>query len=92
MLSAHYRGIVVTPVSAHMLFDRSLVLDADQVVGVHVLEGREARLVVDGQVVGGVGSSRRVELRASAIDAALVRFGPPDFHRVLRSKFGLSDR
>ncbi|HVT76107.1 MAG TPA: NAD(+)/NADH kinase [Acidimicrobiales bacterium] len=90
--SPTHRGIVVTPVSAHMLFDRSLVLDADQVVGVEVLEGREARLVVDGQVVGLVTSSQRVELSASKIDAALVRFGPPDFNRVLRSKFGLADR
>jgi NAD+ kinase len=90
--SPTHRGIVVTPVSAHMLFDRSLVLDAEQVVAVHVLDGRAARVVVDGQVVGEADSSRPVELRASATDAALVRFGPPDFHRILRSKFGLSDR
>ena len=52
----------------------------------------EGRFVVDGQVTANVGEARRVELRASAIDAALVRFGPPDFNRVLRSKFGLADR
>ncbi len=90
--SPTHRGIVVTPVSAHMLFDRSLVLDADQSVSVHVLEGPAARLVVDGQVVGLVDASTAVELCASDTDASLVRFGPPDFHRVLRSKFGLSDR
>jgi NAD+ kinase len=90
--SPTHRAIVITPVSAHMLFDRSLVLDPDQVVGVHVLDGREARLVVDGQVVGVVDASQPIELSASKIDAALVRFGPPDFHRVLRSKFGLADR
>lgn len=90
--SPTHRGIVVTPVSAHMLFDRSLVLDAEQTVSVHVLDGRDARLVVDGQVVGQVDSAQRVELCASETDASLVRFGPPDFHRILRSKFGLSDR
>lgn len=89
--SPTHRAIVVTPVSAHMLFDRSLVLDPDQVVTVHVL-GRDARLVVDGQVVGLVDGDTPVALSASKIDAALVRFGPPDFHRVLRSKFGLADR
>jgi NAD+ kinase len=90
--SPTHRAIVITPVSAHMLFDRSLVLDADQVVGVQVLDGRDARLVVDGHVVGPIGAHQRVELAASKIDAALVRFGPPDFNRVLRSKFGLADR
>jgi NAD+ kinase len=91
--SPTHRAIVITPVSAHMLFDRSLVLDADQVVGVQVLgDAREARLVVDGQVIGTVTAGQRVELAASKTDAALVRLGPPDFNRVLRSKFGLADR
>ncbi|MEY2425181.1 MAG: kinase [Actinomycetota bacterium] len=90
--SPTHRGIVVTPVSAHMLFDRSLVLDAAQTVTVQVIDGREARLVVDGHAVGAVDASQPVELRASPTDAVLVRFGPPDFNRVLRAKFGLSDR
>ncbi len=90
--SPTHRAIVVTPVSAHMLFDRSLVLDPDQSVSVHVLGGKHARLVVDGQVIADVDGSTPVELRASETGAALVRFGPPDFHRVLRAKFGLSDR
>jgi NAD+ kinase len=90
--SPTHRAIVITPVSAHMLFDRSLVLDAEQVVGVEVLSPREARLVVDGQVIAAVGAPHRVTLAASKIDATLVRFGPPDFNRVLRSKFGLADR
>jgi NAD+ kinase len=90
--SPTHRAIVITPVSAHMLFDRSLVLDADQRVSVHVLEHNQARLVVDGQAIGDVGGGTPVEVRASETGAALVRFGPPDFHRVLRAKFGLSDR
>lgn len=90
--SPTHRAIVVTPVSAHMLFDRSLVLDADQCVRVHVLDDKQARLVVDGQPVCDVDGSSPIEIRAAAIDAALVRFGGPDFHRVLRAKFGLADR
>lgn len=90
--SPTHRAIVVTPVSAHMLFDRSLVLDADQCVRVHVLSDKEARLVVDGQPVCLVDGATPIEIRAATIDAALVRFGPPDFHRVLRTKFGLADR
>ena len=90
--SPTHRAILVTPVSAHMLFDRSLVLDPDQSVTVHVLGDKHARLVVDGQPIGEVDGSKPVELAASETGAFLVRFGPPDFHRVLRAKFGLSDR
>jgi NAD+ kinase len=90
--SPTHRAIVVTPVSAHMLFDRSLVLDADQCVRVSVLGDKEARLLVDGQPVCSVDAATPIEIRAAAIDAALVRFGPPDFNRVLRAKFGLADR
>lgn len=90
--SPTHRAIVVTPVSAHMLFDRSLVLDPDQCVRVHVLSDKDARLLVDGQPVCDVDTASPIEIRAAAVDAALVRFGPPDFHRVLRAKFGLADR
>lgn len=92
IVSPTHRAIVITPVSAHMLFDRSLVLDGDQCVRVTVLGDKQARLVVDGQPVCNVDAATPIEIRAAAIDAALVRFGPPDFHRVLRTKFGLADR
>ena len=75
-----------------MLFDRSLVLDAEQCVRISVLGDKEARLVVDGQAVCSVDPATTIDIRAAAVDAALVRFGPPDFHRVLRAKFGLADR
>ncbi len=90
--SPTHRAIVVTPVSAHMLFDRSLVLDPDQCVKVHVLGDKDARLLVDGQSVCSVDGATPIEIRAATTDAALVRFGPPDFNRVLRTKFGLADR
>lgn len=92
IISPTHRAIVVTPVSAHMLFDRSLVLDAEQHVRVTVLGDKEARLVVDGQAICSVDAASPIDIRAAKIDAALVRFGPPDFHRVLRAKFGLADR
>lgn len=92
IISPTHRALVITPVSAHMLFDRSLVLDAEQCVRVTVLGDKDARLVVDGQAVGSVDAATPIEIRAANVDAALVRFGPPDFHRVLRTKFGLADR
>ncbi|HVA43770.1 MAG TPA: NAD(+)/NADH kinase, partial [Acidimicrobiales bacterium] len=48
ILSPSLRALLVTPVSPHMLFDRSLVLDPHAVVRLEVLRERPAVLVVDG--------------------------------------------
>ena len=49
ILSPGLRAIVVTPVSPHMLFDRTLVLEPEQWVRLEVLGPRPAVLVLDGQ-------------------------------------------
>jgi NAD+ kinase len=92
IVSPRARLIVVTPVAAHMLFDRALVLGATEVVGMELIEGRQAELVVDGQSRGVLSSGDVVRCRAGDYDARLVTFGERDFHHILKQKFGLSDR
>lgn len=92
IVSPRARLIVVTPVAAHMLFDRALVLAATEVVGMELIEGRQAELVVDGQSRGVLSSGDVVQCRAGDYDARLVTFGERDFHHILKQKFGLSDR
>ncbi|HZD65610.1 MAG TPA: NAD(+)/NADH kinase, partial [Acidimicrobiales bacterium] len=41
-------ALIVTPVSPHMLFDRSLILEPGEEATVEVVDGRPAILVVDG--------------------------------------------
>ncbi len=48
IVSAGLRALVLTPVSPHMLFDRSLVLEPDESVRLTVLDGRSADAVIDG--------------------------------------------
>jgi NAD+ kinase len=92
IVSPSLRAVVVTPISPHMLFDRSLVLDPDEVVTLQLAEGPEAALVLDGT------SSRRllpgdaVRCTAAERPARLVTFGNRDFHAILRAKFGLASR
>ena len=92
IVSPRARLIVVTPVAAHMLFDRALVLASTEVVGMELIEGRQAELVVDGQSRGVLTSGDVVRCRAGDYDARLVTFGERDFHHILKQKFGLSDR
>ncbi|MDP9070349.1 MAG: NAD(+)/NADH kinase [Actinomycetota bacterium] len=92
IVSPRHRAIVVTPVAPHMLFDRSMVLGADESVGLEVLDGRPAALVVDGRHLATLGAGDVVVCRAGRHDARFVTFGGRDFHRILKAKFGLADR
>ncbi len=84
-------ALVVTPVSPHMLFDRSLVLSDRETVSLEVLDGRAAALVVDGRELGVVGEDDTIVCAAGAEPARLVTFGRRNFHRILKAKFGLVD-
>lgn len=90
--SPRARAIIVTPVAAHMLFDRSLLLAPDEDVTLEVIDAGEGELVVDGQSHGCLASGDIVRCRAGRHDARLVSFGGRDFHTILKRKFGLTDR
>lgn len=89
ILSPTQRAIVVTPVSPHGLFDRSLVLGPQESVRLEVLEGRAAALVLDGRDHGPLAPGDTVSCRAGDHDARFVTFGERDFHQILKAKFGL---
>ncbi len=87
-----HRALLLTPVSPHMLFDRTLVLDPDAEVRLTVSGHRTAALVVDGRALGELQEGDVVSCRAAGHVARLVTFGPRDFHAILKAKFGLADR
>lgn len=92
ILSPCLRAVVVTPISPHMLFDRALVLEPDEAFAMTVAGPRSAVLVVDGESVAALVPGDRVACRAAGFDALLVVFGRRDFHAIVRSRFGLTDR
>ena len=93
IVSPRHRALLLTPVSPHMLFDRSLVLDPEESIEIEVSGHRSADLNVDGQRATTLAPGRRtVRCRAADEPARFVRFGPRRFHQILKAKFGLSDR
>ncbi len=92
VLSPRLRAVLLTPVSPHMLFDRSLVLDPTELVEVEILGHRAATLSIDGQQVATLGEGDRVSVAPSPQVARFVRFGDRRFHQILKAKFGLTDR
>jgi NAD+ kinase len=92
VVSPKHRALLLTPVSPHMLFDRSLVLDPDEEVEIEITGHRPATLSIDGQSAASLTEGDTVVVRSSAAVARFVRFGERRFHQILKSKFGLSDR
>ncbi len=86
------RAIALTPVSPHMLFDRTMVLKPTTTVRLDVIGPRPATLSVDGRNLGPLVEGDGVVCTAAAQPARLVTFERRDFHRILKSKFGLNDR
>ncbi len=87
-----HRAIQLTPVSPHMLFDRTMVLDPSTEVGMEVLGHREATCSVDGRELVVLGGGDTVVCTVADRMARLVTFGPRDFKHLLVTKFGLEDR
>ena len=92
VVSPKHRALLLTPVSPHMLFDRSLVLDPDEEVEIEIIGHRPATLSIDGQPAVSLAEGDTIAVRASASVARFVRFGERRFHQILKTKFGLSDR
>lgn len=92
VVSPTHRALLLTPVSPHMLFDRSLVLNPDEEVEIEVIGHRAATLSIDGRSAASLSEGDTVAVRASTSVARFVRFGERRFHQILKTKFGLSDR
>lgn len=92
ILDPSHSALLLTPVSPHMLFDRSLVLAPTTRCRLTVDGHRPATVSVDGRRVAVVGDGDTIECTAADHTARLVSLGPRRFHRVLKAKFGLNDR
>ena len=91
VVSPRHRAMLLTPVSPHMLFDRSLVLGATEMLSMQVVGSRPAELVIDGRHVATLDHDDCVSYEGDSCTAQFVRFKQPQFHQIVRAKFGLGD-
>jgi NAD+ kinase len=92
IVSPRHRCLLLTPVSPHMLFDRSLVLDEEEELRFTVADERNVMLTLDGRQLGDLDAGDTVTCTGGPKPARIVTFGPRDFHQILKAKFGLADR
>lgn len=93
VVSPHVPSLVFTPVAPHMIFDRSLVLDARRErVTIRALEHSGPLAVsVDGQLRGVLNPGDWVSVYAAQHWARLIRLHESDFLHRVRDRFGLVD-
>lgn len=92
IISPALRCLLLTPVSPHMLFDRSLVLAPDEELRFEVVAEPEVELTVDGRTLGVLSVGDGVTCRPGEWPARLIVFDRRTFHGVLKAKFQLPDR
>jgi NAD+ kinase len=91
IVSPNLRALLMTPVSAHMSFDRSLVVDAADAVRIEVTD-RPATVVIDGRECALLERGDAIVCTEAPGCARFVAFGTRDFYGILKSKFGVADR
>jgi NAD+ kinase len=91
IVSPNVRALLMTPVSAHMSFDRSLVVDASDTVRIEVTD-RPATLVLDGREMTLLERGDAILCTEAPGCARFVAFGTRDFYGILKTKFGVADR
>jgi NAD+ kinase len=90
-------AMIVTPICAHSLSMRPLVVCADAVIHIEPVDPRPDELLVsfDGQQTAVLGPHDILDVRTAKEEVVLVRFGESGFFRTLRDKLqwgDLSDR
>ena len=90
IVSPGVESLVLTPIAAHMVFDRSFVLDAKSRVELQVIGEESGVLSADGRRSIELPVGSIVRIRASSRPARLVRRDDaPGFLSLVREKFGL---
>lgn len=82
-------SIILTPISAHMLAVRPLVIPADAEIAVETIQNPEELIVtVDGQVGTNLASGEKLVVRRAPNPVLIVRFPGTSFFERMRMKLG----
>ena len=92
IVEPEFRTLLLTPIAAHTVFNRPMVLAPDTEVGLTIEGHRSAVVSLDGRQAAELQPGDSVRCRASAVEARFLVSGDRDFHQVLKEKFGIADR
>ena len=83
------KGLVLTPVASHALFDRSLVIPHTSTLEISVARDRAVRVNVDKCDLGEIAEGETVTVTVGDSPAKFVSLGKTNYTDLVRDKFGL---
>ena len=89
VVESGFKALVLTPVAAHMAFNRSIVLPPTARVEFTIVGQRPAEVSVDGRTVAELAVGDTIGCQASETKARFYEIQPRSFHSVLREKFSI---
>src|SRR5207237_8383473 len=89
IVSPSLRCLVVTPVAAHMVFDRAFVIGADERVTIEVTGEEPGLFSADGLEALDLPGGARIHVRTADRPALVVRGNEGTFYRRVRDRFQL---
>lgn len=92
IVEPEFRTLLLTPIAAHTVFNRPMVLAPDTEIGLTIEGHRSAVVSLDGRQTVELRPGESVRCRASEVEARFLVSGDRDFHQVLKEKFGIADR
>lgn len=89
LVAPSIKAFVLTPVAAHSLFSRSLVIPDEQEIVITVRRDRSVKVSVDKTNLGQVHEGDEVVIRKGARPARFITLDPPSFAGLVKHKFNL---
>ena len=81
------KGLILTPICAHMLNIRPLIIREEDVVHIHLLDMRQSIIVtLDGQETTTIHPDDIVTVKCSDVRAGIIKFEDKDYYQILRTK------
>jgi NAD+ kinase len=89
LMDPRMEALLVTPVAAHSLFGRTVVVPAGSEIRCRVARNRPVQVSVDGRVIGTLSEGDGVTIRRGPRPVRFVEVEPVPFTTQVRRKFGL---
>ena len=81
------KGLILTPICAHTLNIRPLIICEEDVVHIHLLDMRQSIIVtLDGQETTTIHPDDIVTVKCSDVRAGIIKFEDKDYYQTLRTK------
>ena len=81
------KGLVLTPICPHTLNIRPLIIRAEDVVHIHLVDTRQSIIVtLDGQETTRIHPDDTVTVKSSDMRAGIIKFADKDYYQILRTK------